>query len=324
VERLRLAFAGTPDFAAQHLRGLLEREQAGAAHEVVAVLTQPDRRSGRGKRPTPGPVKVLALEHDLPVLQPTSLKDAHVQATLAEQHLDALIVVAYGLILPPAVLPIPRYGCINVHGSLLPRWRGAAPIQRAIEAGDTRSGITIMQMDAGLDTGPMLAKHACPIDPGFTSADLYARLAALGPDLLSDVLEDLPRYLANAEAQVDADATYAAKITKAEAEIDWTQPAGVVAQRVRAFNPAPGAYSHLANRRIKIWDARVASHTPAAPGTILGNGGDGDLCVACGEGALALSTLQLPGGRAVSAQDVLRGHADLFAPGATFAAVGGA
>ena len=312
MSSLRLAFAGTPDFAAQHLEALLETE-----HTLVGVLTQPDRRSGRGKRSQPSPVKSLALSADLPVLQPATLRDETALSELRTLELDALIVVAYGLILPEAALAIPRYGCINVHGSLLPRWRGAAPIQRAVEAGDSESGITIMQMDAGLDTGPMLKRGSCPIPPLASSGELYARLAELGPRLLREVLEDLPGHLARAEAQDDSDATYASKIDKREAQLNWSAPATVLARRVRAFNPAPGAYTVLDGQRIKVWDAQPMPGVAASPGTIVA-GENGLVHVACSEGVLALTHLQLPGARAMSAEDVLRGHSDLFSVGSTF------
>jgi methionyl-tRNA formyltransferase len=215
------------------------------------------------------------------------------------------------------VLELPRFGCINVHGSLLPRWRGAAPIQRAVEAGDRESGITIMRMDAGLDTGPILALRAIPIPALATSGDLYALLAGLGPDLLTEVLADLPACLDRAQTQDDAAATYAKKITKAEACIDWSGPAAVLARRVRAFNPAPGAYSILSGQRIKIWDAQPLPGDRAAPGTLLAGNGR-EIVVACGDGALSLTTVQVPGARALPAEEVLRGRSDLFLPGSCF------
>jgi methionyl-tRNA formyltransferase len=309
---LRIAFAGTPDFAADHLRALL-----GAAQQIVGVHTQPDRAAGRGKKPRPSPVKSLALEHELPVFQPRSLRDEAAQAELAELEADVLVVVAYGLILPQAVLDLPRFGCINVHGSLLPRWRGAAPIQRAIEAGDDRSGVTIMQMEAGLDTGPMLARRECPITPLTSSADLYARLAELGPKLLLEVLDDLPTFLERAEKQDDSLATYAHKIDKSEAELDWAQSAAVLARRVRAFDPAPGCYSLLGDQRVKVWAACARTGSHQAPGTIIRAEGNG-ITVACGEGSLELTRLQLPGARSMDAAEVLRGRAGIFEPGRQF------
>lgn len=314
MSTLRLAFAGTPEFAALHLQALVDSK-----HELVAVLSQPDRRAGRGKQTRPGPVKCLAREHHINVLQPPTLRDPLVQAQLRDLALDCLVVVAYGLILPATLLSVPRFGCLNVHGSLLPRWRGAAPIQRAIEAGDAESGVTIMQMDAGLDTGPMLKKSVCPILPLATSGDLYARLATLGPEALLEVLDDLPAYLDTAEPQDGHAATYADKIDKQEARLDWTQPAVVLARRVRAFNPAPGCFSHLGDLRIKVWRAQAGPGGNAAPGTIT-SVSDAGIAVACGEGSLYLTELQLPGARSLPTAELLRGRADLFAPGERFGA----
>ena len=309
---LRLAFAGTPDFAARHLAALLRSE-----HRMLAVLTQPDRPGARGRQPRPGPVKTRALEAGVPVLQPPSLRDPTALEALAALDLDVLVVVAYGLILPQTVLDLPRHGCINVHGSLLPRWRGAAPVQRAIEAGDDESGVTIMRMEAGLDTGPMLARSRCAIDPSMTGGDLFARLTELAPPLLLRVLEDLPAYLAAAEVQDDAMATHAAKISKAEAQIDWRLPAARIAARVHAFNPAPGCWSQLAGRRIKIWRAGAMAGPAAAPGTLASDRA-GELAVHCGEGLLRIDELQLPGARALPAPEVLRGHAQHLRPGQRF------
>lgn len=342
---LRLAFAGTPDFAAQHLAALLD-----TPHTLAAVLTQPDRPAGRGKKPRPSPVKALALGQAplaqgqapltqgqaLPVLQPQSLRDEATQAQLRDLELDALIVVAYGLILPQAVLDIPRYGCLNVHGSLLPRWRGAAPIQRAIEAGDSESGVTIMQMDAGLDTGPILARAPCAIPPLATSGDLYTLLAELGPEELCAVLEDLPAFIDNAEPQDDSLATYAHKIDKQEAALDWSSPAAELARRVRAFNPAPGCFSFLGGERVKIWEAlpQPEGSVGIPVGTITSAGDEG-VGVACGTngtgtlatngtgrregtGTLLIKTLQLPGSKAMSAAELLRGHSEALRVGACF------
>ncbi|MFK8042148.1 methionyl-tRNA formyltransferase [Congregibacter sp.] len=315
---LRLAFAGTPDFAAIHLEALIHSN-----HELVAVLTQPDRPAGRGKKDRPSPVKVLAESHNLTLMQPASLRSPEAITAIDELQLDALIVVAYGLILPQAVLDLPRHGCLNVHGSLLPRWRGAAPIQRAIEAGDSESGVTIMLMDAGLDTGPMLAKGPCPITPQTSSADLYEELAGIGPPLLLHVLEDLPEHLSAATMQNEGEANYAAKITKDEALIDWSEPAAVIARRIRAFKPAPGCYAFLEGQRLKIWSAQSASSSSRAlPGTIL-NSSEHGITVLCGEGAVVLETLQMAGSKAMQAQDLLRGNSTLFAPGNRFSTEGG-
>ena len=284
----------------------------------MAVLTQPDRPAGRGKRQQPGPVKALAQSHSLPVMQPRTLRDEETLARLRELELDALVVVAYGLILPSAVLDLPRFGCINVHGSLLPRWRGAAPIQRAIEAGDSDSGISIMRMDAGLDTGPVLARQRCAIPPLATSGDLYELLAGLGPPLLGEVLADLPAYLASAEAQDDALATYARKIEKDEARIDWQRPAAELARRIRAFNPAPGCFSYLGGERIKVWRAQPRSGAAAGtPGEIRALDEQG-IAVACGDGTLVLQQLQFPGARALPVAELLRGRAAQLRPGMRF------
>jgi len=306
VSSLRLAFAGTPDFAARHLDAL-----AASPHEIVAVLTQPDRPAGRGKQPRPSPVKSLAEARGLPVQQPRTLRDADARDALRRLELDALVVVAYGLILPQALLELPRLGCINVHGSLLPRWRGAAPIQRAIEAGDVESGVTIMLMDAGLDTGAMLARVACDIDPLATSGDLYERLAGLGPPALLRVLDDLPAHLAAREVQDEALATYAAKIRKSESCLDWGEDAAQLSRRVRAFNPAPGCYGVLGGQRVKVWEALPAPGVDDVPGTIVGADESG-IRVACARGSLRLMRLQLPGSRAMSAGEILRGRGELF------------
>jgi methionyl-tRNA formyltransferase len=310
---VKLLFAGTPEFARVHLDALL----AAPEHEVLAVLTQPDRPAGRGKRLTASPVKESASAAGVPVLQPPTLRDAAVQATLAGYGADVLVVVAYGLILPAAVLAIPAHGCLNVHASLLPRWRGAAPIQRAIEAGDTQSGVTIMQMDAGLDTGAMLATATCLIDESTTAADLHDRLAALGPPLLLSVLADLPARQAAAQRQDDAGASYAAKIDKAEAALDWSLPAARLARRIRAFNPFPVCFTTLGGERVKVWHAVTAAGPAGAPGTILASD-DRGLLVACGEGCLRLLELQFPGGRRLPVAELLRARADRLAPGARF------
>lgn len=312
MQPLRLAFAGTPDFAARHLEALI-----ASPHEIAAVLTQPDRPAGRGKQPRASAVKNLALSAQLPVLQPASLRDDAAVAAVVALEVDALIVVAYGLILPQAILDTPRLGCINVHGSLLPRWRGAAPIQRAIEAGDAESGVTIMLMDAGLDTGPMLATARCPISLQTTSADLYTALATLGPQALCGVLEDLPAHLAAAQPQNNDRATYAEKIDKQEAQLDWESDAAVLARRIHAFNPAPGCYSHLDGDRLKIWEAFPGPSRGAAAGEIRACGEDG-IAVGCAEGELLVTRMQFPGGRALPAAELQRGHPDRLRPGARF------
>jgi methionyl-tRNA formyltransferase len=308
---LRLVFAGTPEFAAAHLAAVV-----GSEHELVAVYTQPDRPAGRGRSLQASPVKLLAQEHGLPVRQPASLKEPQVQAELAQLRPDLLVVVAYGLLLPQAVLDIPRYGCINVHASLLPRWRGAAPIQRAIQAGDPATGITIMQMDAGLDTGAMLATRDCPLDDTVTAGELHDRLLALGPPLLLEVLGDIERFRAGAVQQDDAGATYGQKISKEEAEIDWRRDAASLGRDVRAFNPFPVCFSTIDGQRLKIIAARPLPDSPArrAPGTIL-QADTAGIVVACGSGALVLLRLQLPGGKPLDAGALLNARRDLFAPG---------
>ena len=305
---MRLVFAGTPDFAACHLQALIERK-AG----LVGVYTQPDRPGGRGRKLTPGPVKRVAGAAGLPVFQPPSLRDSTAQQQLSDLRPDALIVVAYGLILPQAVLDIPKLGCINVHASLLPRWRGAAPIQRAIEAGDAETGISIMQMEAGLDSGPVLLTDTLPLAADMSAGDLHDRLADIGPPLLLRALSDLPALLQSARPQNDSQASYAAKIEKAEAELDWGQPAPLLQRQVLAFNPSPGAWTGHNKQRLKLWRAR-AERAEGTPGSILSAGDEG-LLVACGEGSLLITELQLPGGRAMTTAEMLRARGDQFRPG---------
>jgi methionyl-tRNA formyltransferase len=311
---LRLLFAGTPDFAALHLRALIESK-----HQLIGVYSQPDRPSGRGKKLQPGPVAKLALDANLPLFQPVTLRDTEVQQQLAQLGADVMIVVAYGLILPQAVLDLPRFGCLNVHASILPRWRGAAPIQRAIEAGDEETGVTIMRMDAGLDTGDMLAAARCPIGPETTAASLHDELAALGPPLLLEVLEDLQGHLDRACKQDDAEACYAGKVLKSEARIDWSRDATSLDRTIRAFNPFPGCFAILAGQRVKIWRARPIREPagPGAAGTILRADRDG-IVVSCGDGQLNIQQLQLPGGRPLSASQVLNAGRGNFAAGQRF------
>ena len=309
----RLVFAGTPDFAARHLQALLE-----SSFEPVAVYTQPDRPAGRGKQLRPSPVKTLAEGSGIPVLQPATLRSAEAQDQLRALRPDLLIVVAYGLILPQEVLDIPDLGCVNVHASLLPRWRGAAPIQRAIEAGDAETGITIMQMEAGLDTGPMLVQGSTRIRPEESAADLESHLAKQGCDLLLSVLKELPSSLAEAHHQDDAHATYAHKIEKSEAQLNWTESATVLARKVMAFNPFPGCWTELRGERLKVWSAiaqpGIDGKDASTPGDILRSDESGVL-VRCGEDSLLLTELQLPGGRAMAAADLLRSRQEFFAPG---------
>ncbi|HMW48205.1 MAG TPA: methionyl-tRNA formyltransferase, partial [Cellvibrionaceae bacterium] len=298
---LKIIFAGTPVFAALHLEALL-----GSCHEVVAVYTQPDRPAGRGKQLQASPVKSLALQHQLPVCQVSSLKTPEAQAELAHWGADIMVVVAYGLLLPQAVLDTPRLGCINVHASLLPRWRGAAPIQRAIEAGDASTGITIMQMDAGLDTGPMLAITPCPILPTDTATDLHDRLGSLGPAALLSALDDLACGRAAPQAQPSEGVTYAHKLTKEEAAIDWTLDAQLIERRVRAFNPAPVAYFHLGQERVRVLGALLENGLSGVPGEIMRLDASG-LYVACGSGGLRIETLQLPGKNPVAVKALING-----------------
>jgi methionyl-tRNA formyltransferase len=303
AQGLKIIFAGTPEFAATHLQALLDSE-----HEIVAVYTQPDRPAGRGRKLTASPVKALALAHDLPVVQPLTLRDDATQQALAAWQADIMVVVAYGLILPEPVLTAPRLGCVNVHASLLPRWRGAAPIQRAILAGDTESGVTIMQMDVGLDTGDMIRKVVCPIEAHDTAETLHDRLAGLGSVALCDTLTALAEGSAVAEPQNDANATYAEKLQKAEAEIDWQQPAEVISRTVRAFNPWPVAFTRFGDKNLRLWFAQALTEkTGAPPGTVLAESRDG-IDVATGDGVLRVTELQLPGGKRLDAGQFLNAH----------------
>jgi methionyl-tRNA formyltransferase len=296
---MKLVFAGTPEFAAVSLAALL-----AARHEVTLVLTQPDRPAGRGLKPQLSAVKRLALDHGLPVAQPATLKDpAAIQAITAAGS-EAMVVAAYGLILPPALLAIPTHGCINVHASLLPRWRGAAPIQRALLAGDAETGVTIMQMDAGLDTGAMLLKRAIPIEADDTTGTLHGKLAELGARLLIEALAANPVP----HAQDGAAATYAARIEKREAEIDWSKSAEAIERQVRAYNPTPGAQTQLSGAPLKIWRARVERGVLDAPGTVCAADARG-IVVACGTDALCVTELQRAGSKRLAAGAFLSGAA---------------
>ncbi len=296
---MRILFAGTPPFAAAALDALAE-----AGHDIALVLTQPDRPSGRGMKLTPSAVKQAAQARGLPLYQPTSLRTPEAQAELAAADVEAMVVAAYGLILPQAVLDLPRFGCLNIHASLLPRWRGAAPIQRAILAGDPETGITIMQMDAGLDTGAMLAKTGVPIRETDTAASLHDTLAAAGAQAIVAALANVPALVP--QAQDDTQATYAAKLTKEEAKLDWRQPAEVLARAVRAYNPAPGAWTLLDGAPLKIWSAQAFAGS-GEPGTALLADAD-RLVVACGSGALALQEIQPAGGKRMAAAAFLAGR----------------
>nr|WP_247605383.1 methionyl-tRNA formyltransferase [Providencia rettgeri] len=306
---MKIIFAGTPDFAAKHLAALL-----GTRHQIVGVLTRHDKPAGRGKKLTPSPVKVLAEENQLPVFQPISLRDSENQQWIKNQNADLMIVVAYGLILPQAVLDIPRLGCLNVHGSLLPRWRGAAPIQRSIWAGDTETGVTIMQMDAGLDTGDMLYKAICPISTSDTSASLYDKLAITGPEALIHTVEMLSAGQCVAEKQDDSLANYAEKLSKEEARINWQDDAVHIERCIRAFNPWPMSYFMVEDQLIKVWQAEVfADEHDKQPGTIISADKKG-ICIATGNGILNITQLQPPGKKAMSAQDILNSRREWFTP----------
>lgn len=309
--RVRIAFAGTPEFARVALAAL---HHSGI--EVVLVLTQPDRPAGRGQHLQASAVKAWALEHSIPVIQPLGLRLDGRHAADAEQarlslkaaRIDAMVVAAYGLILPQWALELPRLGCLNIHGSLLPRWRGAAPIHRAIEAGDERTGITVMQMEAGLDTGPMLLAESLDIEPNDTTGTLHDRLAELGGKLIVDALQRAGHGGLTATPQPAEGVNYAHKVDKAEAVIDWGQEANLVARRIRAFNPAPGAVSWLHGESVKLWLAMVAPLPigSAPPGTVIDTSPDA-ITVACGTGAVVVSELQRAGGKRLTAARFLQG-----------------
>ena len=294
---MRLVYMGTPDFAVPALGALI-----AAGHEIAAVYSQPPRPAGRGQREQRSPVHEFAAARDIPVRTPVSLKNDEAQREFAALNVDAAIVAAYGLILPKAILEAPRRGCLNIHASLLPRWRGAAPIQRAILAGDPETGVTIMQMDAGLDTGGMILKQAIPIAENDNAQTLHDKLAALGVQLIVCALHEQPA----AVAQDPAQASYAAKITKAEARIDWTRPAAELARAIRAYNPMPGAYTGWQGQPLKLWRAEAVSAASAVPGTVLQADAQG-IVVATGEGALRLHELQRAGSKRLAAQAFLAG-----------------
>jgi methionyl-tRNA formyltransferase len=299
---LRLGFAGTPQFAVPALEAL------AGAHRIYGVFTQPDRPAGRGQPLHASPVKARAAELGLPVLQPASFRSPEVLDTLRSLELDALVVVAYGLILPPAALNVPKFGCLNIHASLLPRWRGAAPIQRALLAGDAKTGITIMRMDSGLDTGPLLAARVIDIRADDNAQSLQDRLAHLGADLIGETLQNLRLGRVHAAAQPADGVTYAKKINKAEALIDWRDDAALILRRVRAFNPWPVAETRLQGAQLRIWEAE--SHpggSAAAPGTVL-DASDAGIDAACGRGVLRILRLQLAGRKTLTAREFIQGR----------------
>jgi methionyl-tRNA formyltransferase len=298
---MNIIFAGTPEFAAHALNALLDK----TTHDVKVVLTQPDRPAGRGMKLAPSPVKAMAQAYHLPVYQPQTLKTAEVAQTLAEFEADIMIVAAYGLILPQTILTLPPYGCLNIHASLLPRWRGAAPIQRALLAGDTKTGITIMQMDAGLDTGDMLLTREVPIKSDDTAASLHDALARCGAQALLETLQNFSHYYAARQAQPHTGITYAEKLSKEEARINWQLPAQTLERQLRAFNPFPGAYALYEGQPFKLWQASLVS-TSGAPGEILSADKEG-ITIACQKQALCIHRLQRPGSKQMDAAQFLAG-----------------
>lgn len=314
MKPLNIIFAGTPDFAAQHLQALLASQ-----HRVIAVYTQPDKPAGRGKKLQPSAVKQLALAHNLPIFQPKSLRKEEAQQQLAQLNADVMVVVAYGLILPKAVLAMPRLGCLNVHGSLLPRWRGAAPIQRAIWAGDEQTGVTIMQMDEGLDTGDMLHKVSCEISKDETSASLYQKLATLAPQALIEVLDHLEEGKYPPQAQQNEFSNYAEKLSKEEAKLDWSLPAVQLERCIRAFNPWPISWLQTTdaqgnNQILKVYQATVLPHQNQTAGTVLQANKQG-IQIATADGVLNITQLQPAGKKPMTVQDFLNGRSDWFEVG---------
>lgn len=314
MKPLNIIFAGTPDFAAQHLQALLASQ-----HRVIAVYTQPDKPAGRGKKLQPSTVKQLALAHNLPIFQPKSLRKEEAQQQLAQLNADVMVVVAYGLILPKAVLAMPRLGCLNVHGSLLPRWRGAAPIQRAIWAGDEQTGVTIMQMDEGLDTGDMLHKVSCEISKDETSASLYQKLATLAPQALIEVLDHLEEGKYPPQAQQNEFSNYAEKLSKEEAKLDWSLPAVQLERCIRAFNPWPISWLQTTdaqgnNQILKVYQATVLPHQNQTVGTVLQANKQG-IQIATADGVLNITQLQPAGKKPMAVQDFLNGRSDWFEVG---------
>lgn len=313
MNNLNIIFAGTPDFAATALQALLDNH----AH-IVAVYTQPDRPAGRGRKLTASPVKTLAQKQHIPVEQPPNFKQDETLSTLKDYAADLMIVAAYGLLLPPAVLNTPRLGCLNIHASLLPRWRGAAPIQRAIQAGDSETGITIMQMDEGLDTGDILLERPLPILAEDTAGSLHDRLAVLGGSAIVEALQLLTQQALEPKQQDESQACYARKLHKSESEIDWSAPAEDIARQIRAFYPWPGSHTHLDDDLVRIHQAEILDNRiTATPGEILAWSKDG-LDVQCGQGSLRILQCQLPGSRAMPVKDLHNGHPQRFRAGQCF------
>lgn len=307
---LKIIFAGTPDFSVPTLQALIDSK-----HNVLAVLTKPDAHSGRGQHTHRTPVKKCAEHHNLPVLQPHTLKDEQIRSELTAFNADVMVVVVYGLILPASVLAIPKYGCLNVHASILPRWRGAAPIHHALLNGDQTSGISIMQMAQGLDTGDILATHEAPITDTTTCGELYEQLAQDGAQMMLSVLDDVAQSNLNPIKQDDQLATYANKITKLDAQIDWSQSAQQIDRMVRAFNPWPVAFTHVNEQQLRIWQATIVDQSPTGvPGNIMAVHKE-SIDVATGDGVLRILSVQLPGARRMSMQDVLNSKADWFQVG---------
>lgn len=301
---MNIIFAGTPDFSAVALQALLDSE-----HDVIAVYTQPDRPAGRGRKLTASPVKALAQAHDIPVYQPLSLKDDEAQKQLTALQADVMVVVAYGLILPAAVLSAPRHGCLNIHASILPRWRGAAPIQRAILAGDRETGVTIMQMDEGLDTGAMLNVKTCAIEAGDTGSSLHDRLADMGARALSQTLGDIEAGRLQPQPQDDEQATYAHKLDKQEALIDWHQEAALIVRKILAFNSWPVAYTHYQGKPLRLWQASLLTgdKVAQAAGEVIAESSQG-IDIAAGEGVVRITELQMPGKKRIMVNDFINGQ----------------
>jgi methionyl-tRNA formyltransferase len=313
---MKIIFAGTPEFALPALKALIN-----SSHKICAIYTQPDRPAGRGQKLTASPVKQFALAHNLPIYQPSTLKDSEAQKQLDDLNADVFIDVAYGLLLPEPVLNTPKFGCINIHPSILPRFRGAAPIQRAIMAGDTITGVTIMKMDIGLDTGDIYKQETLPINNTDTTETLIKKTADIGAKLLLEVLTTVETETANAYKQNNSQATYANKITKEEGKIDWRKSADEIERMIRAFNPWPIAYTEIENKYVRIWQAEIKNHekpaTNSIPGTIIHTDKKG-IDVTTGNGALCLLKIQLPGGKPLLVCDILNAHQELFAIGKKF------